>query len=121
MGKKKKLDTSYKALALSNTKLMAGSYITGALIYGCRIPERILPGRFNYFVSRYDDSNNRRHNINDGVCIFKKKMTMYIQGASHQIFHFFVIIALFSHYLGVLNAMAFWHDPENKQFCTTLP
>ncbi|KAI8887450.1 hypothetical protein K501DRAFT_268771 [Backusella circina FSU 941] len=81
-----KLDTSYKAMALSNMKLMAGSYIIGALIYGCRIPERILPGRFNYF------------------------------GASHQIFHFCVVIALFSHYLGVLNAMTFWHDPENKHF-----
>jgi hypothetical protein len=57
---------------------MAGSYITGAFIYGCRIPERILPGRFNYFASRYGDSNNRRHNINVDVCILKKNDNVYI-------------------------------------------
>jgi predicted membrane channel-forming protein YqfA (hemolysin III family) len=31
--------------------LMALTYIAGALIYGCRFPERVLPGKFNYFVS----------------------------------------------------------------------
>lgn len=31
--------------------LMATTYIAGALIYGCRFPERIMPGKFNFFVS----------------------------------------------------------------------
>lgn len=31
--------------------LMATTYIAGALIYGCRFPERVMPGKFNFFVS----------------------------------------------------------------------
>ncbi|KAG0737372.1 hypothetical protein G6F57_002821 [Rhizopus arrhizus] len=66
---------------------MAVTYISGALIYGFRFPERMKPGAFNYF------------------------------GASHQIFHICVVIALLAHYLGVLSAMAFWHNPVNLGFC----
>ncbi|QRV79917.1 adiponectin receptor [Ceratobasidium sp. AG-Ba] len=43
-------------------------YVAGAMIYACRIPERWMPGTFDYF------------------------------GASHQIFHVFVVLATLSHY-----------------------
>lgn len=84
------LDNAHKTISLCHMILMACTYIGGALIYGCRFPERVKPGMFNYF------------------------------GASHQIFHVCVVIALLSHYFGVLNAMAFWHDPVNEKFCSTL-
>ncbi|KAI9252964.1 pPR-type GPCR protein [Phascolomyces articulosus] len=70
-------------IAFWNLVLMAVSYVGGALIYACRVPERWLPGKFN------------------------------IWGASHQIFHICVLIAATSHYLGVRRAMAFWHQEEN--------
>jgi adiponectin receptor len=38
-------------MSLAYMALMGGSYIAGALIYGCRFPERYYPGKFNYFVS----------------------------------------------------------------------
>jgi adiponectin receptor len=38
-------------MSLAYMALMGGSYIAGALIYGCRFPERCYPGKFNYFVS----------------------------------------------------------------------
>jgi adiponectin receptor len=49
-------------------------YITGALIYANRLPERIAPGSFDYFF------------------------------ASHQIFHFCVVFAALAHYVAVLTA-----------------
>ncbi|KAI8990083.1 putative hemolysin-III channel protein Izh2 [Pilobolus umbonatus] len=79
---------SLSTISLIHLGTMAFSYIFGALIYGLRFPERAIPGKVNYF------------------------------GASHQIFHICVIIALIAHYLGVLNAMAFWHSYENREFCS---
>ncbi|KAF9467870.1 hemolysin-III related-domain-containing protein [Collybia nuda] len=52
-----------------------GLYIAGALLYSNRIPERLAPGRFDYFF------------------------------ASHQIFHFCVVLAAIAHYSGVLKAL----------------
>ncbi|KAI9283310.1 hemolysin-III related-domain-containing protein [Sporodiniella umbellata] len=77
-----------KTISLAHLILMAVTYIFGALLYGARFPERMRPGAFNYF------------------------------GASHQIFHLCVVVALLSHYLGVMSAMAFWHNPTNVEFCT---
>ncbi|XP_023329414.1 adiponectin receptor protein [Eurytemora carolleeae] len=53
--------------------LMAFLYITGALLYGARIPERFLPGKFDLWFQ------------------------------SHQIFHVLVIAAAFVHYRGMTN------------------
>jgi len=50
-------------------------YIVGALLYANRIPERLAPGRFDYFL------------------------------ASHQNFHFLVVLAALAHYYGVLKAL----------------
>ncbi|KAF8068892.1 hemolysin-III related-domain-containing protein [Lyophyllum atratum] len=52
-----------------------GLYIIGALLYANRIPERLAPGRFDYFL------------------------------ASHQIFHFCVVLAALAHYYGALKAL----------------
>ncbi|CAO3699597.1 unnamed protein product [Rhizopus stolonifer] len=83
------LNNAAKTISLVHLILMAFTYIFGALIYGFRFPERLNPGVFDYF------------------------------GASHQIFHVCVVIALLSHYLGVMSAMAFWHNPLNLEFCMT--
>ncbi|KAH9998594.1 hemolysin-III related-domain-containing protein [Russula vinacea] len=55
-------------------------YITGALLYAYRIPERLYPGRFDYFLS------------------------------SHQIFHIFVVLAALSTYVCVLTAFDHRHS-----------
>ncbi|ORZ06711.1 pPR-type GPCR protein [Absidia repens] len=73
------LARSLDTISLLNMLVMGGSYVGGALIYGARIPERWSPGTFNIF------------------------------GASHQIFHVCVVIALITHYLGVMKAMTYWH------------
>ncbi|TFK26591.1 HlyIII channel protein [Coprinopsis marcescibilis] len=52
-------------------------YIIGALLYANRIPERFLPGTFDHF------------------------------GASHQLFHLFVVLAALAHFKGVLTAIDF--------------
>ncbi|CDO70488.1 hypothetical protein BN946_scf184569.g31 [Trametes cinnabarina] len=54
-------------------------YISGALLYANRIPERFSPGTFDYFFS------------------------------SHQIFHFFVVAAALATYAGVLTAFHHTH------------
>ncbi|KAG7094935.1 hypothetical protein E1B28_005737 [Marasmius oreades] len=51
------------------------TYFVGALLYANRVPERFLPGRFDYFF------------------------------ASHQIFHFCVIFAALAHYAFILTAI----------------
>jgi len=53
--------------------LMAGLYISGAVLYGLRIPERFLPGKFDLWFQ------------------------------SHQIFHVLVIAAALVHYHGMTN------------------
>jgi len=57
-------------------------YITGAVLYAYRIPERLAPGRFDYFFS------------------------------SHQIFHIFVVLAALSTYVCVLTAFNHRHSPR---------
>ncbi|KAL3316985.1 Adiponectin receptor protein 1 [Cichlidogyrus casuarinus] len=53
--------------------LMAILYVTGAVIYAMRIPERWSPGRFDIWFQ------------------------------SHQIFHVFVVLAAYAHYKGILH------------------
>ncbi|KAJ7037898.1 hemolysin-III related-domain-containing protein [Mycena alexandri] len=55
----------------------AAFYISGALLYANRIPERLAPGKFDYFF------------------------------ASHQIFHCCVVAAAGAHYAGILTALNF--------------
>ena len=50
------------------------SYIIGAILYILRFPEKVFPGKFDYF------------------------------GASHQIFHVLVFVGAFSHFIGSIDA-----------------
>ncbi|KDR80095.1 hypothetical protein GALMADRAFT_62813 [Galerina marginata CBS 339.88] len=52
-------------------------YIGGALLYANRIPERLSPGRFDFFL------------------------------ASHQLFHTCVVLAAYAHYQGVLTSLRY--------------
>lgn len=54
-------------------------YVTGALIYANRLPERWWPGKFDYWLS------------------------------SHQIFHAYVVLAALSHYMCISTAAHHWH------------
>ncbi|KAJ7485452.1 hemolysin-III related-domain-containing protein [Mycena latifolia] len=58
-------------------------YIFGALLYANRIPERLAPGKFDYFF------------------------------ASHQIFHCCVVAAAGAHYAGVLTALKYSYSQPN--------
>ncbi|KAI0066838.1 HlyIII-domain-containing protein [Artomyces pyxidatus] len=61
--------------------LLSGTlYIVGALLYANRIPERLAPGKFDIFF------------------------------ASHQIFHFCVVLAALAHYVCILTAFDHWHS-----------
>lgn len=63
--------------------LLSGTlYVVGALLYALRIPERFAPGRFDYV------------------------------GASHQIFHVFILVAAFAHYVSLRQAYTFWKTVE---------
>ncbi|OJJ51506.1 hypothetical protein ASPZODRAFT_138594 [Penicilliopsis zonata CBS 506.65] len=55
-------------------------YILGATIYAARVPERLLPGKFD------------------------------ILGSSHQIFHVLVVCAAVAHLTGLLRAFDYWHS-----------
>ena len=59
-------------------------YISGALLYAAKVPERWGPGRFD------------------------------IVGASHQLFHGFVLLGAAAHLAGILNAFEFHHDPDTR-------
>ncbi|KAJ1880231.1 hypothetical protein LPJ57_002374 [Coemansia sp. RSA 486] len=59
--------------------MMGGTYIVGAVIYSARFPERLWPGKFDYWLH------------------------------SHQIFHIFVVIAAIFHYIGVSRALRWTH------------
>ncbi|QPG76278.1 hypothetical protein FOA43_003664 [Brettanomyces nanus] len=60
--------------------LMEGvGYISGALLYALRIPERFSPGKFDIF------------------------------GHSHQFFHVLVVISAFSHFKGLVQSYTYSH------------
>jgi adiponectin receptor len=63
--------SSAPAAAIGSLVLMAVLYISGALLYAWRVPERFYPGKFDLW------------------------------GHSHQIFHVLVIAAAFVHYRGI--------------------
>jgi channel protein (hemolysin III family) len=65
--------------ALGMDALMGAAYLTGAVVYATRIPEKWFPGRFDIFFH------------------------------SHQIFHMFVVLGAYCHYVGVLQLVR-WRD-----------
>merc|ERR1719348_2123 len=65
--------TALVEASIHRVLIMGGLYILGAVLYGCRIPERFLPGKFDIWFQ------------------------------SHQIFHVLVIAAAFVHYHGMAN------------------
>ncbi|PKY38826.1 putative hemolysin-III channel protein Izh2 [Rhizophagus irregularis] len=73
----------FDVISLKWLLLMGALYITGAVIYGARVPEKWYPGTFD------------------------------IYGSSHQIFHFFVIAAALVHYIGIIQAMTYWHEQNH--------
>jgi len=54
-------------------------YVTGAVVYAARFPERVSPGTFDVF------------------------------GASHQIFHVHVLLAVLAHYASILTSIKHRH------------
>ncbi len=66
-------------IGLSWLVLQGALYVSGAAIYAARIPEKWKPGHFD------------------------------IIGSSHQIFHVLVLLAAFSHLIGLLKAFDHWH------------
>eukprot|EP00892_Ulva_mutabilis_P011898 jgi/Ulvmu1/9080/UM005_0175.1 len=55
--------------------MMGAAYLSGALLYATRVPERFFPGRFDLFFH------------------------------SHQIFHVCVVVGAYMHYLGVMELL----------------
>ncbi|CAO3678858.1 unnamed protein product [Umbelopsis ramanniana] len=82
-----KLPLSFQTMSLGYLLGMGATYIVGVLIYGFRIPECFWPGKFNIWC------------------------------ASHQLFHFCVVIAAVVHYLGVINMMQYWNTDDHYK-CT---
>ncbi|KAI5815743.1 hemolysin-III related-domain-containing protein [Pyronema omphalodes] len=62
-------------------------YVTGAVIYAMRVPEKFYPGRFD------------------------------LVGASHQIFHCFVVAAALAHFKGLVVAFDFLHGIRGGVGC----
>ncbi|TFK73497.1 HlyIII-domain-containing protein [Pluteus cervinus] len=58
----------------------AGLYLFGALLYANRVPERLSPGKFDYFF------------------------------ASHQLFHVCIVLAAGAHYISVWKALQYRHS-----------
>ncbi|PGH17788.1 hypothetical protein AJ79_00929 [Helicocarpus griseus UAMH5409] len=74
------LEQMLKQIGLFWLVLQGALYITGAMIYAARVPERWHPGRFD------------------------------ILGSSHQIFHVLVVLAAISHLTGLLQAFDYRHS-----------
>ncbi|KAE8212951.1 hypothetical protein CF327_g3485 [Tilletia walkeri] len=75
--------TVSRIMGLSYVIASGAMYIIGACMYAARIPERFAPGRFD------------------------------LLGASHQLFHIFILFAAFAHYISLRQSYAFWHSVEH--------
>ncbi|KIY72679.1 HlyIII-domain-containing protein [Cylindrobasidium torrendii FP15055 ss-10] len=62
----------------------AALYLVGASLYANRIPERLAPGRFDYFFS------------------------------SHQIFHVCVVLAALAHFMHISTGLDYWHSQHDS-------
>ena len=78
------LDHAVEALGLWYFVAMGVLYLTGAFLYGARIPERFYPGKFDLFFH------------------------------SHQLFHVFVVIAAWLHYVGIMEAFEWVHGRDSR-------
>ncbi|KAK0532890.1 hypothetical protein OC835_003183 [Tilletia horrida] len=76
-------ETVSQIMGLSYVIASGAMYIVGACLYMARIPERFAPGRFD------------------------------LLGASHQIFHVFILLAALLHYISLRRAYAFVHSAEH--------
>ena len=85
------LEKSVTEASLGWLLFMGFLYITGALFYAFRIPERFFPGKVDIWVCRSCLKN-----------IIIADDTSF-QFHSHQIFHCFVIAGAFVHYHGISN------------------
>ncbi|KIY70833.1 HlyIII-domain-containing protein [Cylindrobasidium torrendii FP15055 ss-10] len=81
-------DTFYNAMGYKWLLLAALTNLTGAFLYAHRFPERLAPGRFDYFFS------------------------------SHQILHGCVILAALSHFVHVSTCMHWWYEVGNQATCS---
>ncbi|BFZ58763.1 hypothetical protein PYCC9005_005828 [Savitreella phatthalungensis] len=112
-------------MSLSHTVAQGALYITGATIYACRWPEK---NAFAKTLARHRPQNNTtpppiatsadsslrnrksaQHNTPSTHHDRLPPGTFDIVGASHQIFHVFVVAAGFVHFVGILEAFAFRH------------
>lgn len=84
---------SLEEAALGWLILMGALYITGALLYALRIPERFFPGKLDIWVGY------RRCDFLPYSCSLK--FCLLLQFHSHQIFHCFVIAGAIVHYHGI--------------------
>ena len=101
-------------------------YITGALLYAMRIPERFFPGKLDIWVRFFFHFQmiTSKHiiNLTSQITVFKIIFDFYFQFHSHQIFHCFVIAGAFVHYHGI-SLMALYRlqkgdcpmEPVNEQ------
>lgn len=78
------LDVLRRTLSLDYVLASGLIYIVGAVIYAVRFPEAYFSHRINF--SCY--------------------------GASHQIFHFFVVAAAVCHYFSIRSSQSFYSDPD---------
>lgn len=74
-------------MGLSWMLLQGVLYVVGATIYAARVPERWAPGRFD------------------------------LVGASHQIFHVFVLVAAATQFRGLVAAFDFLHEKGGIRMC----
>ena len=87
------LERSVTEASLGWLIFMGFLYITGALFYAFRIPERFFPGKVDIWVKIFTI----------WIQIFKHLISTLPQFHSHQIFHCFVIAGAFVHYHGISN------------------
>lgn len=73
------VDEAWKRGGIGHVLLEAVGYIGGAALYAVRVPEKRLPGRFDYF------------------------------GNLHQVFHVLVVLAAWSHWRGLVQSYVYAH------------
>lgn len=76
--------------------IMASLYISGAVIYANRVPEKIWPGKFDIWVSISAITLFICCN-----CSLQYQPSTVLQFQSHQIFHVLVVAGALVHYHGI--------------------